>query len=144
LKTLTKLRVLHVSHTRVSDGGLAHLRPLTGLTTLEVRGTQISDAGLDSLKELKQLVSLDVRQTRLTAGGVKKLLAALPSCTIASDHGTFGPNQSPPSDKEKPFVLVRGDKPAGEFKTFAGVVSDIQNGDTIEVHGNGPFEIGKL
>ena len=52
------------------------------------------------------------------------------------------PGQSP--DKEKPFVLVRGGKQAAEFKSFAGVMPEIENGDTIEVHGNGPFEMGKL
>ncbi len=69
-----------------------------------------------------------------------------PDRTAPGDHGTVGPVTPPvlPPDKEKPFVLLRDDKPAGEFKTLHGALNEQKTGDAIEVHGNGPFKVGKI
>lgn len=50
----------------------------------------------------------------------------------------------PPADKDKPFVLVRGSKPAVERKTLHGIIAELQPGDVVEIHGNGPFKLGQL
>ena len=50
------------------------------------------------------------------------------------------PQQLP--DKDKPFVLLRDNKEVRAFKTLFGVFNEMQNGDAIEVHGNGPFALG--
>jgi hypothetical protein len=49
------------------------------------------------------------------------------------------------ADKPKPFVLVRADSAKQEeFASFAQALGELQNGDTVEVHGNGPFQIGPV
>src|SRR5262249_11616092 len=48
-------------------------------------------------------------------------------------------------DKEKPFVLVRKDgRRREEFKHFAEALAVLTDGDTIEVHGNGPFKLPRV
>ncbi|MBI3469602.1 MAG: serine/threonine protein kinase, partial [Planctomycetes bacterium] len=45
-------------------------------------------------------------------------------------------------DRAKPFVLLGANGTArGEFKQFAAAVAVLQDGDTIEVYGNGPFKV---
>jgi hypothetical protein len=44
-----------------------------------------------------------------------------------------------PADKDKPFVVVHPGGGREEFKHFAAAAVILQAGDTVEVHGNGPF-----
>ena len=44
----------------------------------------------------------------------------------------------------RPLVLMRNGKPAGEFKTFAGLWDMCQPGDEIVVRGDGPFVLPPL
>jgi hypothetical protein len=94
LKRLRNLRQLRLECPKISPAGLAHLGGLKDLDTLYVATMPVTDAGLDHLKALTKLQRLDLRQTKVTVEGVKKLAAALPRCTIVSDHGTFGPGVS--------------------------------------------------
>jgi hypothetical protein len=82
-----------------------------------------------------------------------KLLPGSPGFGMLGKDGDAGADVSkigvtapvlPPrslADREKPFVLVRDGKPVREFKTAAGLLAEMKDGDAIEVHGNGPFEL---
>jgi hypothetical protein len=68
---------------------------------------------------------------------------------VEVDGSVVGPKkgaqgEEPPRDRAKPFVLVRAGRERHEFKTFGGVLNELQDGDAIEVHGNGPFLIGPV
>jgi hypothetical protein len=58
------------------------LRGLTKVSLLSLYGTQVTDAGLAELKGLTKLSTLDLRHTRVTDAGIKRLDQALPSLTI--------------------------------------------------------------
>ena len=128
---------MSLNGTRITDAGLAHLSGMMNLTYLAIHKAAIGDAGLEYLKGLKGLMGLVLTDTKATRAGVQKLAAALPGCNITSDHGTFGPSQTPPSAKEKPFVLVRDGKPAAEYTTLSGSLGDARTGDVLEVTATG-------
>jgi serine/threonine protein kinase len=49
---------------------------------------------------------------------------------------------SVPSASTEPFVLIsEGKSPSQQFATLAEAIARAASGDTIEVHGNGPFEL---
>ncbi len=50
----------------------------------------------------------------------------------------------PLPDKKKPFVLLRDGKQVREFRAFAGLRPELQNGDVIEVHANGPLLLPRI
>jgi len=64
--------------------------------------------------------------------------------TYGGKQGDAPPESAPDKqpDKDKPFVLLRDNKEVRAFKTLFGVFNEMQSGDTIEVHGNGPFPLG--
>lgn len=59
------------------------------LDNLQLTDSDLTDAGLAHMKSLRSLSELDVRGTHVTREAVAQLHAALSSCRIASDHGTF-------------------------------------------------------
>src|SRR5262249_31025973 len=48
------------------------------------------------------------------------------------------------ADKDRPFVLRRGDKAVRDYRTFGEAFTELQAGDVIEVDGNGPFHLDGL
>ena len=60
LKGLTKLRILELYYTKITDAGLVHLEGMTKL----------------------QFQYLNLNYTKVTAAGVTKLKALLPKCMI--------------------------------------------------------------
>jgi len=95
VRRLTRLQVLFLDGTQVTDAGLTYLQDLKQLEELslgqvsdvgivqlkEVRqlrvlhlnGTQISDGGLIPLRDLPNLETLDLGQTRITDAGLEHL-----------------------------------------------------------------------
>jgi hypothetical protein len=99
LASFSKLERLDLSHTRISDEGLLHLRPArqirelnllyaeqitdlglnaikgwTNLRRLNVRGTRISDPTLTIIGKLPQLEYLDIANTNVTEAGLDSLV----------------------------------------------------------------------
>jgi hypothetical protein len=48
------------------------------------------------------------------------------------------------ADRDKPFVVVRAGGGREGFKHFAAASAVFQDGDTVEVHGNGPFSMTRF
>jgi hypothetical protein len=46
-----------------------------------------------------------------------------------------------PRDKDGPFLLISKDGQKREYKHFAEVLPSLEDGDKIEVYGNGPFQL---
>lgn len=83
LKKLTKLRMLTLSDTLITDAGLVHVKKLTKLQYIGLGGTQVTDAGMAELKALTKLSTLHLgRNTQISQAGMNELKRALPRLTI--------------------------------------------------------------
>ncbi len=87
LTRLPALRRLDLSHTRISDEGLLHLKPCKNIEHLDLfYAEQISDQGMNAIKEWRGLKHLNVRGTRIADGtlAVISKLPALESLDLAN------------------------------------------------------------
>lgn len=82
LRGMTNLEELTLDKTKVTDAGLVQLKWLVSLKGLSLENTNISDAGLVHLKEMTSLVWLNLMHSKVTDPGAKELQAALPKCNI--------------------------------------------------------------
>ena len=82
----TLLDNLHVTGTKISEKGIAHLKASTNLRHINMTQSALSDASVEVLSEFPRLRILNANGTKLTADGVKKLKAALPNCNIEWDE----------------------------------------------------------
>lgn len=73
VKRLTKLEILSLKSTNVTDAGLVHLTELTNLQFLCLFKSQFTDAGLEHLKRLTNLQTLDLGSTRVSDTGLENL-----------------------------------------------------------------------
>jgi hypothetical protein len=78
---------LRLASDRVTDAGLEHLPDLTELRHLHLIDMPISDAGLAHLHGLGKLESLYLDGTRATEAGMERLVEALPGVHIHFDGG---------------------------------------------------------
>ena len=82
LKPLTGLRELQLIHNPLTDAGLVHINGLTDLEALNLFATNVTDAGLVHLKGLTKLKTLKLNATAVTDDGVSELRKALPKTRI--------------------------------------------------------------
>jgi Leucine-rich repeat (LRR) protein len=75
LKQLSKLQLLTLGWTNVSDETAAHLPALTQLVWLDLAGTKITGEAMPHLSQLPNLVRLSVRQTGVGDRGVTHVYA---------------------------------------------------------------------
>jgi hypothetical protein len=111
---LGKLKKLTISHTKVTDTGLAqlkdskeltalgaracdmtdaglvHLKPLVSITWLKLEATKITDAGLVHLEALPNLVALEVDKTAVTKAAATRLQQKLPGCYVIGPGFSLG------------------------------------------------------
>lgn len=91
--SLSKLELLDLRNTNLSNDQLANLKSLTQLKLLDLGGTDVSDKGLVHLHSFKHLRTLDLRDTNVTNKGVKyishlsNLRALFFGTTRISDRG---------------------------------------------------------
>ena len=110
---LRHLRKLNLSHTRITDSGLEHLKPLENVTDLDcyyaeylteegvahlhnwkhlerlnLRGTKVTSKVFDSLAKLTSLRSLDISSTQIEDEGIEALtsLTKLESLAIGGNR----------------------------------------------------------
>jgi Leucine-rich repeat (LRR) protein len=87
LAALPKLERLDLSHTRISDEGLLHLRPARQIQDLNLLyAEQITDQGMNAIRDWHTLKVLNVRGTRITDSTLAMVakLTQLESLDIAS------------------------------------------------------------
>jgi internalin A len=66
---LPKLQRLDLSHTRITDEGMLHLKPASQIEVLDLYYAEwITDQGMTAIKNWKKLKRLDVRGTRISNG----------------------------------------------------------------------------
>ena len=66
---LAKLRRLDLSHTRITDEGMLHLKPASQIEDLDLYYAEwVTDQGMTAIKNWKKLKRLDVRGTRISNG----------------------------------------------------------------------------
>ena len=66
---LPNLERLDLSHTRITDEGMLHLKSATGIRELKLLyAEQITDQGMNAIKQWKMLTRLDLRGTRISNG----------------------------------------------------------------------------
>jgi hypothetical protein len=70
MKNLTNLQL---SHSRVTDKGLVHLKGLTKMTILDLDGCKVGDEGLKNLTEMKNLKWLILGDSNVSDDGLKYL-----------------------------------------------------------------------
>lgn len=131
---------------RIKQPGLEVQDPTTKRKfELKAVNGQIEVLDHDGLKLLTQAFELN-------RGGVRKIkvtAAELIAAREAAKHPDTGPSSTPAAaplaDKENPFVLVQSSgKHREEFQTLGGAIGATNDGDIIEVQGNGPFVIGRV
>ncbi len=91
LLSLPKLKRLDLSHTRITDEGLLHLKPARQVEELILYyAEQVSDQGMNAIKDWKGLRVLDLRGTRIADGtlAVVGALKDLESLDIANTSVT--------------------------------------------------------
>jgi Leucine-rich repeat (LRR) protein len=75
---LPNLERLDLSHTRITDEGMLHLKSATGIRELKLLyAEQITDQGMSAIKRWKTLTRLDLRGTRI-ANGTLDIVSHLP------------------------------------------------------------------
>lgn len=81
---LSEVKVLNLSHTSVTDGGLAHIKGLPGLQDLGLAATKVTDAGLAHLERSSGLQVLSLALTGVTDAGLVHLtgLSALQALSL--------------------------------------------------------------
>lgn len=94
LGTITTLKVIDLSHTRITDIGFEHLKNLPAVHTLNLYyAEQIGDGAMASLKNWKHLRELNVRGTKVTdvgighLGGVSSLESLDAGYALVTDAG---------------------------------------------------------
>jgi internalin A len=75
---LPNLERLDLSHTRITDEGMLHLKSATSIRDLKLYyAEQITDQGMSAIKEWKMLTRLDLRGTRIS-NGTLEIVSRLP------------------------------------------------------------------
>ena len=77
-----KLFFIVLDDTRITDGGIEHLKGLAHLSWLNLEHTQISDQGLIDLKGLTNLQRLSIVGTKASLDPDRRTKRALPGVEI--------------------------------------------------------------
>jgi Leucine-rich repeat (LRR) protein len=162
LSRLTRLRSLHLGHTRVGDTGMKFFRAFKNIEKLYLGATGVSIAGLTNFKDCSNLDMIDLfsatiddqslqqfsywpkltsvalTKTNVTPAGVRSLRKLMPNCRIESDFGTFGPGSDSDRDVAR-WVLEK----AGVMWAWFG-----NNAQPSEIKGElpttGSFQIDRI
>lgn len=73
VKPLTRMEMILLAGTEVTDAGMAHLAASTSLRQMSLKQTAIGDAGLEHLGGLTNLQELDLTNTKITDKGLAHL-----------------------------------------------------------------------
>lgn len=106
---------------------------------------EMADSKLTVTRMGRSLVTLHVRKT------AQELSPAAGTSVVAKSEAMTKSELSKPAVApikpprvaivERPFTVVRDEKPVNSFKTWGGVLGFLEAGDTIEVQGRGPYQL---
>src|SRR5262245_41042919 len=141
--TLPELRRINLSHTKIGDSGLAHLRPLRKVTHLSCYYCDyVTDGGIAYLKNWQNLEYLNVRGTEVTSRvfehlkGMKKLRFLDAGFSRVNDDG-FDALASIESLEE---LHLGGDKMSGLALPFLRMLPALK---TLDVNGSQRTDSGR-
>ena len=119
---LPKLERLDLSHTRITDEGLLHLKPAKQITDLNLYyAEQVTDQGMAAIRDWKNLKRLNVRGTRVSDGtlAIVSGLTQLESLDIAYTQFTDnGLDALVPLTKLKELSIGRSKLNNGALETL--------------------------
>jgi uncharacterized protein (TIGR03067 family) len=81
-KLKSKMIILHLQESMVTDAGLSHLAGINNIFDINLTKTRLTNTGLQSLKEMTHLRGLDVTGTKVTDDGINRLKQALSRLTV--------------------------------------------------------------
>ncbi|TWT36348.1 Leucine Rich repeats (2 copies) [Posidoniimonas corsicana] len=87
IRSLRSLECLGLNNTLVSDLGLERIAQFTRLRELSLNNTDVTDVGLARLGQTTTLQFVSLKGTKVSAAGVGAFKAAFPSCRVAVDFG---------------------------------------------------------
>jgi hypothetical protein len=96
-RELTSLDSIDLSHTNVSDDGLAEVARLDGLRQLDLSDTRVTSRGVLALRRLRSLESLGLQDTGVGEEVVTAFGAARPQVRL--DFGPAPPLEAAPDKK---------------------------------------------
>jgi hypothetical protein len=79
LQKQTKLRVLTLCRSKVTDAGLKRLNALSNLEILDLSHTRVTNAGLKHLERLTRLRGMEVTETLVTEEGATNYVTSCQS-----------------------------------------------------------------
>ena len=86
LKSFSRLQTLELSENpQLTDSWTKDLSQLSRLLVLVLNETNITDEALKNLATCQSLRELKVRKTKVTAEGIRQFKQALPKCIVESD-----------------------------------------------------------
>ncbi len=116
---------------------------VNGEYKVELRGGEdrfeIKDSKLTVSRMGRSMVTLQIHKPAKAPSASTVAAAPTTPDLTHSKPVTQSPEAEVAVNPERPFALVRDDKIVREFKTWGGMLADLQAGDTIEVLGRGPF-----
>jgi internalin A len=82
---LSRLEILDLDESAVTDAGLIHLKGLTRLKRLDLRAAKVTDAGLEHLKKLSGHPSIHLgwNKVRISDAALEELQKALPNAHVS-------------------------------------------------------------
>jgi hypothetical protein len=83
LGTMTTLKTLQLTRSKITDVGVEEIKKLTQLEWLDLTDSAISDASVEHLKTLGKLRWLKMKRTKVTERGFAELQGGLPECRIS-------------------------------------------------------------
>ena len=121
----SNLVVLSARGTKITDAGLAHLKPLKRLKKLDVANTSVTDDGLRHLETMTSLESLNVTETRVTQAGIERLRKSLPDIVIVTNDDDA--STQPPEN-----VTTSGNDPHPLPAKVTGIVIDLEDQPVVD------------
>ncbi len=126
VSSMPQLREFTVTSKSVSGAAVAKaMMKFPKVTSLTVNFSDLSDDDVRQLHGLKSLRHLNLPGNKASAEAIKALSAALPTCRIISDHGTFG----------LPAAAMSPDRRGAEWVLSIGgsIGIDMPDGTRLEV-----------
>ncbi|MGC1722819.1 MAG: hypothetical protein WA746_27900 [Isosphaeraceae bacterium] len=84
LEKLSHVRALDLGSCQVSDAGMEHVAQVKSLWFLSLSFTRVTDQELEALKGLNQLKALNVGRTKISRAGIERLRKAWPNVRVGN------------------------------------------------------------